>query len=108
MPKSRIAREVDEILSSGGGPSEYPHDRARRIVRLAAKQVKNPSTKSWLLADERGTWERNALDYLAKTADKARELGLSDERVDEEIAYKLGYLALQASLENAKKKQKRQ
>lgn len=24
MPKSRIAREVNEILSSGGGPSERP------------------------------------------------------------------------------------
>jgi hypothetical protein len=107
MSKSRIAREVDEILSSGGGASEYPHDRARRIVRLAAKQVNNPSTKSWLLADERGTWERTALDYLVKTADKARELGLSDERVDEEIAYKLGLSALQASLEHVKKKQKR-
>lgn len=82
-------------------PLDY--DRARRIVRLAAKQVKNPSTKSRLLADERGTWEKAARDYLEKTADKARSLGMSEDKVDEEIAVVLGLQALQASLEYAKK-----
>ena len=79
------------------------YDRARRIVRLAAKQVKNPSTKSWLLADERGTWEKAARDYLEKTADKASSLEMSEDKVDEEIAVVLGLQALQASLEHAKK-----
>ena len=83
--------------------SAFAYDRARKIVRMAADQVKNPSTKSWLLADERGTWEKAALDYLQKTADKARELGMSEKKVDEEIAIVLGLQALQASLEHTKK-----
>lgn len=87
--------------------SEFTYDRARKIVRLAAAQVKNPSTKSWLLADERGTWEKAANDYLTKTADKARELGMSEDQVNEEIAVILGYQALQAALEHAKKPRRR-
>lgn len=102
----KVAREIE--LRGGGVPvigtmTTFDHDRARRIVRLAADQVKNPSTKSWLLADERGTWEKAARDYLEKTADKARSLGMSEDKVDEEIAVVLGFQALQASLEHARK-----
>jgi hypothetical protein len=99
--EQKINREIDNAVAF------RDHDRARRIVRLAADQVKNPSTKSWLWEDEIGSWERQALEYLAKTADKARELGMSSELVDDEIANRLGFLALKASLEHAEKRTKR-
>ena len=79
------------------------YDRPRKIVRLAADQVKNPSTKAWFLADEKGFWEKQARDLLEKSADKARSLGLSEDQVNEETANYLGYLALTAALEHAKK-----
>jgi len=87
--------------------SDYTYDRARKIVRLASTYVKNPSTKSWLLADERGTFEKEAKEYLVKTAARAAELGMSEEQVDEEIANRLGYLALTAMLENQQKKKRK-
>jgi len=89
-------------VSAHGRIGSYDYERVRKIVRLAAAQVKNPSTKSWLLADERGTWEKDARDLLEKSADKARELGMSEDQVNEEIANYLGYLALTASLKHAK------
>jgi hypothetical protein len=83
------------------------YDRARKIVRLAADQVKNPSSKAWFLADEHGFWEKQARDLLEKSADKARDLGLSEDQVNAETANYLGYLALTAALENAKKKSRK-
>lgn len=82
------------------------YDRPR-IVRLAAGHVKNRSTRSWLLADERGTFEKLAREYLDKTAAKAAELGLSEEKVDDEIAAMIGLNALTAQLEHQKKKKRR-
>jgi hypothetical protein len=49
--KAVVAKDIESGLRGAAQPGEYSHDRARRIVRLAANQVKNPSTKSWLLAD---------------------------------------------------------
>ena len=90
-------------MSKTSSTDDFLYNRAREIVRLAADQVKNPSTKSWFLADERGTWEKSAREYLEKTADRARDLGMSEDQVNEEIANHLGYLALTAALEHATK-----
>lgn len=84
----------------------YDYKRVRNIIRIAAAKVKNPSTKSWLLADERGTWEREVGDLLKKSADRARELGLSEAQVNEETANYIGYLALAASLKHAETRSK--
>lgn len=80
------------------------YERARKIVRLAATRVKDPSTHAWLLADERGTFEKLANEYLDKTAHKAAELGMPAEEVDDEIATVIGLNALTAQLEHRKKK----
>jgi hypothetical protein len=77
--------------------------RAREIVRLAAEQVKDPSTRYWLLADERGTFEKAARKYLEETADKARALGMTNEKVNEEIAVMLALSAIEAFLKRARK-----
>jgi hypothetical protein len=77
--------------------------RAREIVRLAAEQVKDPSTRYWLLADERGTFEKAAWKYLEETADKARALGMTNEKVNAEIAVMLALSAVEAFLKRARK-----
>ena len=77
--------------------------RAREIVRLAAEQVKDPSTRYWLLADERGTFEKAARKYLEETADKARALRMTNEKVNEEIAVMLALSAIEAFLKRARK-----
>ena len=60
--------------------------------------VPSPPTTviSWVSCHDPG-------DYLEKTAEKASSLGMSEDKVDEEIAVVLGLQALQASLEYAKK-----
>lgn len=83
--------------------SPHDYDRPRRIVRRATTHVKDPYTRGWLLADERGTFEKMARDYLDKTAAKAAELGMSDAAVDDEIATVIGLRALTARLEEQKK-----
>lgn len=82
-------------------------ERQRKIVRLASTHVKDPSTRAWLLADERGTFEKLAAEYLDKTADKAAQLGMSAEQVDNEIATVIGLRALTAQLEHQKKRKRR-
>ena len=89
-----------------GTPGSLEHVRgvrAREIVRLAAEQVKDPSTRFWLLADERGTFEKAARKYLEDTADKARALGMSNAKVNEEIAVMLALSAVEAFLKRARK-----
>jgi len=93
-------------LGIGGGHTFGVTLRPRKILQLAAQMVKNPSTKSWLRNDEYGTWERMAESLIESTTIKARELSLSEEQWDREIASILGLRALQASLEHVKKKGK--
>ena len=80
------------------------YDRARKIVRLAATHVKDPYTRDWLLADERGTFEKMANEYLDRTAARAEELGMPATAVDDEIATVIGFNALTANLEQLKKR----
>jgi len=82
------------------------YTRTRRIVELAATHVKDAYTRNWLLADERGTFQKLANEYLDKTATKAAELGMSESEVDDEIATVIGLRALTAHLEHRKKKGK--
>ena len=79
------------------------YERARKIVRAAAAQVKDRSTRAWLLADERGTFEKMAKEYLDRTAERAKELGMSASAIDEEIATIIGFNAMAAQLQNLKK-----
>jgi len=72
--------------------------RAREIVRLAAEQVQDPSTRYWLLADERGTFEKAATRYLEQVTDRAKELRMSNEKVNEEIAVMIALSAVEAFL----------
>ena len=57
MPTKKSA-EHEHPYESPGSLSHVRGVRAREIVRLAAEQVKDPSTRFWLLADERGTSRR--------------------------------------------------
>lgn len=82
------------------------YERARKIVRLAASHVKDPSTRAWLLADERGMFEKLANEYLDKTAERAKELDMSASQIDDEIATVLGLNALTAQLEHQKKRRR--
>ena len=87
----------------------YDLDRPRRIVKLAASQVKNPSTKHWLRDDDKGTWENMAKRYLDGVPEilKAKGLQLTDEQIDDEIAHYLILAALEATLTNASKRKRR-
>lgn len=87
----------------------YDLERPRQIVRLAASQVKNPSTKHWLHDDDKGTWENMARRYLDGVPEilKAKGLQLTDEQIDDEIAHYLILAALEATLANASKRKKR-
>jgi hypothetical protein len=69
--------------------------------------VKDPSTRAWLLADERGTFEKLANDHLDSTAAHAAELGMPASAVDDEIATVIGLNALTAQLEHQKKRRRR-
>jgi hypothetical protein len=78
-------------------------NRSRQIVELAAKQTKDSFARSWLLADERGTFEKAASRYLEQTTDKARELKLSIDKVNEEIATILALSAIEAQLKRKRR-----
>lgn len=80
--------------------------RAREIVRLAAEQVQDPSTKYWLLADERGTFEKAATKYLEQTADRAKLIRLSNDKVNEEIAVMIALSAVDAFLKKHRRRAK--
>lgn len=117
--RSYLASKVFEVQRAAGSAAhhatkklgEHAHDpvghargvRAREIVRLAAEQVKDPSTRYWLLADERGTFEKAARKYLEETADKARSLGMPNEKVNEEIAVLIALSAVEAFLKRPRK-----
>lgn len=77
--------------------------RARQIVELAAQQTKDPFARSWLLADERGSFSKLAARYLEQTAGKAEELKMSADKVNEEIAIILALSAVEAQLKKKRK-----
>lgn len=81
--------------------------RARRIVRTAVGLVKNKAAKAWLLEDTYGKWELHVCELLESTKPKVLELGLTEAQADTEIAAYIGYAALSALLENAKKHQQK-
>lgn len=70
----------------------------RRIVVKAAEEVEDPSTRSWLLEDSRGYFERTATELWEKTAAKRQELKLSDEDSENQVAIVLSLSALEAQL----------
>jgi hypothetical protein len=71
-------------------------ERARKIVEEAASL--GTSASEWLRLDEHGVHEMNAAGYLASTADKVKQLGLSEEQADHEIAVKLALDAVDAMI----------
>lgn len=79
--------------------------RERRIVELAAKKVsRGIMAKEWLRRDERGTWEKSAGKLLEESAAKAKELGLTEKQVDDEIAVVLAATALKVQLKYQQRK----
>jgi len=72
--------------------------RARRIVKLASERSESSEARHLLFHDSRGFWEKQALDLLDKSRDKAAELGMSEEQVDDEIALFLQVLVLEGLL----------
>jgi hypothetical protein len=76
---------------------------------MAAEDTKDPSTKSWLRNDEEGTWEHRAKELLDKAPDiiAAKNLTMTDEQIDEEIASILKMSALEAMLAHAKKRKRK-
>jgi hypothetical protein len=77
--------------------------RARTIVKLAAARTETPFLQSWLEQDSTGCWETDALALLYESADKAIELKLTEEQVNEEIAAVLVLRGLKALLVEAHK-----
>ena len=84
--KAQLDREIEAFV--GGRP--------RRIVQLAAKMTKVKMAKHWLTHDERGTFEKMAARLLEASAARAKELGMTDEAVDEATAIEVLLAALKA------------
>lgn len=90
-------------------PPWYEHAlaaRARECVRLAAGEIEIESVADWLIKDERGAWELEAMRLLLKTrneplASKVREQSLSDETVNIAVAERIAWLAVEATLRDA-------
>lgn len=79
------------------------YSRARLIVRIAADMTETPYLRNWFIADERGTWEKNADDYLKKTAERAVALNMTEKDVNEAIATQLCVLGLSSLIETKKR-----
>lgn len=78
-------------------------NRARTIVKLAAKLAHNREVKHWLQNDERGVHEAAARNYLERTKNRAREMNLPESEVNMQIALVLALDAMIAILNSAKK-----
>lgn len=78
--------------------------RARTIVKLAAARTETPFLQSWLEQDSTGCWEHDAAELLISSADKAAELKLTEDQVDNEIAAVLVLRGLKALLVEAQQK----
>lgn len=76
-------------------------ERARKVVRMAAKHVETLMVKDWLDTDYRGEWEARAHELLSRVADKAAQLGMGEEQVDNELVIYLAHLACEAALRKA-------
>ena len=67
--------------------------------------MKSRATRAWLLEDERGAFENDALVYLAYTAKHYSGAPVGD--IDAAIAQKIALSALEAMLEFSKKQKPR-
>ncbi len=83
---TQLDREIEDFLGK----------RPRRIVERAAKMTKVKMAKHWLFDDERGTFEKMAARLLEKSAARAKELGMTEEAVDEATAIEVLLAALNA------------
>jgi len=77
-------------------------ERARKVVRMAAKQVETPMVKDWLWSDYRGEWENRVHGLFRQVADEAAQKGMTEEQVDKELAIYLAHLACEAALKSAR------
>lgn len=71
---------------------------ARDVVKRAAEG--DHSAFEWLSRDERGHWEKDALETAARCA----ELGMSEEQALDELGMRLRLRALRALIVEAKGK----
>jgi hypothetical protein len=78
--------------------------RARRIVKLAAKDSKIAPIKQWLNDDPRGAFERAACRLLEIGEPRGRERGMTDAAIDTAVANEIAFQATDAMLRRAKRK----
>jgi hypothetical protein len=76
-------------------------ERARKVVRMAAKQVETPMVKDWLWSDYRGEWANRVHGLLRQFADEAAQKGMTEDEVDRQVAIYLASAACEAALRNA-------
>lgn len=78
-------------------------ERARKIVRIASDKTEVHALKCWLLWDERGSWEKLALELLGRVSPET-EKKHSSEEIDSSIASYLLLQAVNAMLEERKRR----
>ena len=77
------------------------YGRARRVVKIAAKQTTG-SVRKWLLADERGSFERMASQYLSHALSKPEGRALPESELDTAVAAEVAIAAMTASRSTAR------
>ena len=82
-PQRKSETPQTESVGQGG--------RVDEIIRLAIQKSKIHQVKEWLRTGK--NWQKEVADLLDRTAEKAKEKGLSEEQVNMEVATYLVYLA---------------
>jgi hypothetical protein len=101
----KLGRNEDVRLRRRGYLGESrDRQRARSIVKLAAKETSIKMVKGWLTQDEKGTWEKLAMDLLDRTKDRAEKLNMGDREVNDQIATMVALQAVEAVKRSAKRK----
>jgi len=105
---ARLIKIAFDTYRDQAGQLTNDPQRVRRIRHLAASMAKKrlgeTNVHSWLLNDEKGTWDKDIDRYLHETQEKAERLHMTEQKVDEEIAGHVLLLAMQAALAEMKKR----
>lgn len=73
--------------------------RVRAIVKRASQMTQDPEVQTWILWDEKGTFETFAREKLAEVEAKGElPTGISEDDVDEVIAVHLALLAIEGAI----------
>lgn len=93
---------LDRLRANVLAEARLPRSRARKIVEMAAGMVRDRQAKEWLTRDEKGTWEKTAMDLYDKASKSPKFASASEKEVDKEIAIYLASLAVEARLRRAR------